>query len=260
MIFLDTQVISYAFKGASEDNVDGSYISSVVANEFLEVHTKVPDTAAYYVPISGAVFNKAGHLGSLLQSIKDRYKKRPFPKASTDKLGLYFGQEHPTVVEYGSFAMSRLINEKALMAFKLIIASLDKRKQRKLINRFEFIVDTGLTCTPLTSEDARLAQVLLYDFKKKHTLKNNFRNSISDILIMASAIKNEAELVTKDSLLASFCENNRLISRKKHGNWVRCESILPEINARKMAKESKGYINKSWQVRVRKGQGVGNIA
>lgn len=260
MIFLDTQVISYAFKGSSDEHMDGLHISSVVANEFLEAHSKDTTSATYYVPTNGLVFNKPGHLGSLLQSVMDRYRKHPFPKYSTDKISLYFGQDYPTVVEYGSIAISRLINAKGLKAYKLSISSLDKRKQRKLKQRFEFLADNSIICSPLNPKCARIGQNLLYEFTEKYTLKKNFRNSLSDILILATALSCEGQLITKDSLLASFCEKQGILKRKKHGSWVRCETDVSDTTIRKRQRESKGYVNRSWEVRMRKGRDLSRIA
>lgn len=137
-MFLDTQIVSYGFTGTTRVPIEGCHISSVVANEFLEVHARELDTARYYVPLSVLVFDKAGHLGAYLQKIRDRYAHHPFPKYSTDKIALYFGDEYPRIVEYGSAAISRIINERAVRAFRLAVATLDKRKQRPLAKRFEF--------------------------------------------------------------------------------------------------------------------------
>ena len=250
MQFLDTQIVSYAFKGASAVSVADGCISSVVANEFLEAHSKIATSAIYYIPTYWRYGEQVGDLGPPMSGGVGR---RGFSKRSTDRLALYFGQDYPTVIEYGSVAVSRVINAKALEVLRRAIAPLDKRKQRRVIQRFEFLCDQGVTSVPLQPAAGRLGQTLLHRFSQKYSLKKDFRNSLNDILIVASAIHGGGELLTRDSLLVRFCADAGLLKTHGQDEWIRCESTRNSVGRRSTRRESKGYVNRGWFVRLRRG-------
>ena len=250
MRFLDTQIVSYAFKGISAVSVADERISSVVANEFLETHSKTTTSAIYYIPTHWRYWEQVGHFGPLMSS---KSRRRGFPKRFTDRLTLYFGQDHPSLVEYGSVAVSRVINARALKVLRLAIAPLDRQKQRRLIQRFEFLCDHRVTCVPLQPAAARLGQSLLYRFLQKYNLKKNFRNSVNDILIVSAAIYGGGELLTRDSLLVKFCADSGLLKTHGHDEWIRCESTRNTVGRRSTNRESRAYINRGWFVRLRRG-------
>lgn len=255
MQFVDTQIVSYAFKEISSVSVVDQHISSVVANEFLETYSTTETSANYYIPTSLRYFRHYG-LEAVPSTVPGEFRKRGFSKQSTDRLALYFGQDYPSLVEYGSIAISRLINARALNVFRLAIAQVDKRKQRRLIQRFEFLSDHRITCIPLQPTVARLGQSLLYRFVKKYKLKKNFRNSFNDMLILAVAIDHGAELLTRDSLLVNFCADCNLVKKHKFDEWIRCETTTTPSKGRGNRRESKGYINRSWSVRQKRGMHV----
>ena len=251
--FLDTQIISYAFKGTSAVSVVDEHISSVVANEFLESHSKTASSATYYIPTQLRHLERTGHFGPSMPIGRGEFRKRGFSKRSTDRLTLYFGEDYPSIVEYGSVAVSLAINSRAINAFRLVIASLDRRKQRRIIRRFEFLCDHRVTCVALQPAVARLGQTLLYRFLQEYKLKKNFRNSVNDMLILAATIHNAGELLTRDSLLVRFCADAGLLKKHGHDEWIRCESMRPVAERQSTSRESKGYINRSWSVRLRRG-------
>ena len=246
MRFLDTQIVSYAFKGDNSVSVTDEHISSVAANEFLEAHSRTATSANYYIP------SNLRHVGMLVSLGKERIRKRGFSKRSTDRLTLDFDQDYPSIVEYGSFAVSRAISERALNTYRLAIAPLDRRKQKRLLQRFEFLCDHRVTCVPLQPAVARLGQCLLSRFLQTYRLKKNFRNSVNDMLILSAAIHVGGELLTKDSVLVRFCADYGLLKRYGHGEWIRCESTTP-VERKSTKRESKGYINRSWAVHLRRG-------
>lgn len=250
MRFLDTQIVSYAFKGTSSVSVADGCISSVVANEFLEAHSKITTTSAiYYIPTHWRYGEQVGHLGPPMSGVR----RRGFSRRSTDRLTLYFGQDYPTVVEYGSVAVSRVINEKALQVLRRAIAPLDRRKQRRLMQRFEFLCDQRVTSVPLQPAAAQLGQTLLHRFSQKYNLKKNFRNSLNDILIVAAAIHGGGELLTRDSVLVRFCADAGLFETHGQDEWIRCESTRSAVGRRGTSRESRAYVNRGWLVRLRRG-------
>ena len=257
MRFLDTQIVSYAFKGIGSVSVDDEHISSVVANELLEAYSKAVTSANYYIPTNWRHLEQSGYFGPQMSTLRREYQKRGFSKRFTDRLTLDFGQDYPSVVEYGSIAVSHVINARTLRLFKISIASLDKRKQRRLIRRFEFLSDHRVKCVPLQPGAARLGQSILYRFCRKYKLKRNFRNSINDILILAAAIHGNGELLTRDSVLVKFCDDSGFLKKHRHHEWTRCEVTMTSTEQRSARRESKGYINRSWFVRQRRGISAG---
>ena len=255
--FMDTQIVSYAFKGTSSESVAEQHISSVVANEFLETHSKAETSANYYLPTNWRHFRHAGQF-LLSPPVRQAYRKRGLPKRYTDRLTLYFGRDYPPVVEFGSTAVSRIINARALDIFRLSTTHLHKRTRRRLIQRLEFLIDHRITCVALQPGAARLAQSLLHSFLQTHKSKKNFRNTVSDMLILAAAIHDNASLLTKDSVLVRFCADVGLMTRNGQGEWTRCDTIMTSTTHRRTSRESKAYINQSWSVRQRRGVHMDN--
>jgi len=240
-------------------SIENDHISSVVANEFLEVYSNNGSVANYYVPLNGLSIEKfGGHLGLLRSNAREHYRKRGFSKASTDRLSLYFGKDYPSIIDFGPKAMSNLLNGRAIKTFKLTLTPLDKRQQRRLIHRFEFLCDNKINCIPLSRETSELAQKLLFQFAKKHELKTNFRNSLNDILILATTIEASGELVTKDSLLSKFIAEQGLIKIRRNEKWVCCDASKEPEHGKKRSLESKGFVNRSWLVKERRSQFVQN--
>jgi hypothetical protein len=55
----DTQIVSYAFKGARELAVEGAGITSVTAQEFLLMQTRSLTHSAYYIPRPNAFIRRS---------------------------------------------------------------------------------------------------------------------------------------------------------------------------------------------------------
>ena len=160
--FVDTQVISYGFKGQAPVDLWRTHISSVVASEFLRVYDEAP---------------------------------------------------------------------------------------RKLVRaRWRFLVDHEITCAPLNPRVTELTGNLLHAFVKQYEPKSNFRNTLNDVIILATAKAAGATLITRDTLLARFAGSIRELSQTFIE--VKFDSVSRE--RRPATAESKGFVNRGWDIRFRR--------
>lgn len=249
-MLLDTQVISYAFKGQTTHPVAGGCIPSIVANEFLDIYTSDLHTARYYVPLRADLFEKPGHLGHDVQKMRDHFHSNAFPKTWTDRLVMHFGPDFPSITEYGSAAVAKIINQRASRTFRLSISTLEVNLRRAINHRFQFLMDNHLTCIPLVTHAAKAAQRLLLEFTRSHSLKANFRNSMNDLLILAIALRASIPLLTRDSVLARFAARERIVRSEPLGEWTRLDTSRVAAATRHRSRESKGYVNRGWEIRA----------
>lgn len=243
-MLLDTQIISRHWrKRASTTN--GAVICSVVANEFFEVYSKSSTRKNnYYIPM----YNPR-HVEMLNVRWGGKLAREHAPSHhSTDKLLLDFRNTFPSVVEYGSHAVSRVINDKTENVFEWAISKVEKGKRRALLDRFRFLVASDISCIPLMPASADIALDLLERFVLKHSLKGHFRNSLNDLLILAVAIHNRMPLNTEDSLLSRFAAavNGGMIV-ESNGDLIVDFERKPATSGARM-RESKGYINRGWRI------------
>ena len=203
MEFIDTQVLSYAHKGAFDDTVDGRYISSITANEFLASPGRTAHDGSLPYPPWGATPRIALGTGG------GNRPEHPFNRHTTDRIVMDFGGQFPAIIEYGNLAVSEVINERANDVFPAAIDSLEKDQRQLLRRRFSFIQDAELWCRPVSREGVWLAYRLLDEFIKHHNVKKNFRNTWNDLLILATAMEASGHLTTKDSELSRFVSESR---------------------------------------------------
>jgi hypothetical protein len=252
MDFLDTQIISYAMKGREGLPIKGATISSISANELLLVQGTKYTQANYYVPMPCSRFKVTSKEPSHFNpSHRLSRMDHPFSRRSTDQVLLDFGNQYPTIIEYGNLAISIVINNKASVLFNEAIKFLPAHQRKRVRRAFDFIIDNSIRCAPLTKNSIAYAVDLLQKFATKHSFKGNFRNSLNDILILASAIDASAKLNTEDSLLGAFAaEVYNVPQHIEDGILVIDFSSNNEPLSKKKA-ESKGYINKGWQVKFK---------
>lgn len=244
-MMIDTQILSYAYKGQStadlSASVGGAAISSVVAHEFLETYLPASTTAArYYIR-----YHK-GHPYPMQQPERPPSTTRP---PMIDKLIFEFGGDFPSIVEYGSRAMAAIVNDRAHAAFAGILDSLDKPFRKKIRPRFGFICREIDECVPLSAETARIGLHLFDQFTRRHSVKGNVRNSVSDMMILATAVSCRARLLSKDSLLNRFAAEVYGVSWQEAGQR-RIAIDFQRLDATPVQRrtESKGYINRGWRI------------
>ena len=173
-----------------------------------------------------------------------------FSKRSTDQIVFDFGSDYPALIEFGSIAISKMINERNAPLLRRAIAHLDAKIQRLIREDFDFIVSNDIECEPIRRSAITIAHKLLTVFKVgDEAFRGTFRNSWNDLLILASAWDQNRLLLTKDSQL------NR-IAAGHYGRFTEFEDGLtiqfPSISAaEREAKESSEYVNHSWRVFTR---------
>jgi hypothetical protein len=239
-MMVDTQIISYAFKGRS--GLRDVRISSVVAHEFLETYDPASRTnAKYYIRYDPKRAPGFRH------EIPSDHKP-----ALGERIVYDFGNEYPSLVEHGSHTMAALLNDRNEQAFADIIWSLDKAVQKRLRRRFAFLCGTIDDCTPLGRETAELGLSLLAKFTEKHNIKGNVRNSVNDIMILAAAVAGGEQLLTADHVLNRFAAEVCGATLSPHGGDFLDISFGPVSKIASRANlESKGYVNRGWQVAER---------
>lgn len=248
LTILDTQIISYALKKRSDLPINEKAITSITANEFLLIQGTNPAQANYYVPIPSRTHFPVTDDGVGLISLKLN-RDHPFPKNSTDQIILDFGNEYPTIIEYGNLAISILINKQIVNLFNEAIKFCVKQQRKIIRKRFNFLLEKKITCIPLTKNAVDIAMKLFSEFVKKYSLKKDFRNSLNDILILASAIDSSATLITEDSLLNKFAASQYSGKYKKQLNVVTINFENATNSSSRKSLESKGYINRGWNVK-----------
>ena len=258
MIF-DTQIVSYAMKGHWTGTLEGGSIVSIVANEFLLVQSDQPTQANYYVPhpsrLSHGGMAPGGVMGGGLASISRL--SRPFHRRWTDSMIMDFKNQHPTLVEYGNFAVSHVINDKITSLYSAAVNTLPKPQRKLLVDRFRFLIDQNISCIPVQKEDVETAFGLLASFKEHHNLKANFRNSWNDLLILAATVNRGEILDTEDSELSRFVAAYFGIRIEEHKQSLRLAFPDEGLSKERRKSSSKGYVNNGWAVRFRN---LGNSA
>jgi len=241
MKLIDTNVLSYVYNKTNnyELSIDNEYISSVVASEFLLMQKK-----DYYIPNIGNIaknpylskFTKVEHLPN---------------KHSTDSILFDFNQLHDSFCHYSNFAISDLINNQNIILYDKIMEFQDKTDRKELKKKIRFIIDNNIKCEPILDEDIKEGYLILEKFIDKYSTKGNFRNTWNDILILSKSINKGLLLITEDKLLNKIAMEfyNAIVT--KNNDFVNLTFNTIEEPIRKINKESKGYINKSWEYKIR---------
>jgi len=248
---LDTQVVAYAMKGRWDGMLAGSCISSIVANELLLVQSQNPSQADLYIPL----LSTRHFPGSL--TVRSRRRHRPFSKRLSDSIIIDFGNEFASIVEYNNLSIAKLINEDLDDLLVAAIGHFDKQKRKLLARRFRFIVENGIRCRPLQRADVELAFHLLGEFRRAHNLKQNFRNTWNDLLIVSSAINSNARLITEDNELSRFAAELSGVSPSPADRFIEIPFARTDAQKKRSSRESKGYINVGWRVQFDRVQSSG---
>lgn len=249
---LDTQIISYAMKGAwprgvAPLDISGARISSVTAHELLEVSSGNHPNYYLYAPLVPEIIGE-----QVSRSFDRAHRRMKFaPKHRTDQVILDFGSDFPTLIEYGHLMIGWLLKYKRTDAYVRRIGHLDKRDRRRLTDIFEYLVDNDLSCVSLDRNKAQLGIELLHEYGASgNSLKADFHNSLNDMLILATAVEATANLITEDRTLWRFAAGILDIPVRTTETMIRLD-VSPGVAKSVISRESKGYINRPWQARVR---------
>jgi len=97
---------------------------------------------------------------------------------------------------------------------------------------------------------------LFAKFIEQHNSKEDLRNSINDIIILATAAEKKMLLVSKDSLLNRFAAKECNVVLKEVKGTLELDFSAPKSVERMNFSESKGYVNRGWSYSVRNGNSV----
>lgn len=246
----DTQIISYCHSGKWDPKIIlGAQISSVIASEFLLFQEN--SKPKYYV-INPLWFN----FRHVLQPI-EQFKNPKWAKASinrTDSVLIDLKGDYDSYRMFGNEAISEIINSKSMKNFEISIAHLNKSDKKKLKKKLEFLLDNNIYCHRLSENDCELAIILLSEFKKSYQVKKNIKNTMNDLLILATAINQRLDLYTEDKVLGEFSSKYLNATIVDNNNSIVVSFPHPEDTQIIMKQsESKGYINRGCQYSMRKG-------
>jgi predicted nucleic acid-binding protein len=241
----DTQIISYAINGQKRLPSSNIAISSTTAQELLLVQGRELTRNNYYIPFLKEPLAMPGTVEELLKE-RGRYRKN-FGKNRTDRFILDFGVDHPTVIEYSHIALARALNDGDYYLLYGLTSILGESHRKSAVRRLRYLIDHGIQCVPLGRPAADAGLDLFRGFSERYTLKQNFRNSLNDILTLAVAQVSGSPLYTEDDLLATFAANYTGAPVNQGG-----ESLLIDFtqttSKTRVNRSSKGYVNKGWRV------------
>ena len=241
-MMVDTQILSYRFKGIDKDIHSKTWaISSITANEFLETQPKDSKKPDYYI-IHPARYP---HLFDILDA-----KCAKMGEHRTDQVIIDFGNQFPAYREFGNEAISEIINQKKFETYKLSISHFPKQKQKDRLKKLMYILDNDYHCYSLTKSALEEGLSLFSQFTSKHNCKANIRNTVNDILILATAIDRKKVLLTHDKLLNRFAAEYYEVPIEQDKNELLIDFSKKAVDQSKN-RESKGYINSGWSYAVR---------
>ena len=245
---IDTNFISYKYKRVKEFraiDIMNAVIPSVVAIEFLNNQSALSMKANYYIPnISSQL------VGSERMEFLTR-RDHPFNKNRSDSISFDFNEDFESFKLYNNFSISNVINENMKELYKASVKFLSKEKRKELVKKYNFIIASRLNCIPIVDSDMGVAYDLLEKAvqDKIVNLKNNFKNSWNDILILSKAISSNGVLMTADKELSKL---NKFAAEVYNGKIHDVNKVIEvsfksqEVKRKSTVAESKGYINKGW--------------
>lgn len=131
---------------------------------------------------------------------------------------------------------------------------MDKEDFKRFREKAQFLVNNEITVIPVTQEIIIKMQAIYEDIKKEYNVKDNYRNSFMDLLILATAVEKKETIITKDT------ELNKVL--KKCCGYLNISTDEKGISSidyydkytGKPVKNNKGYINNSWRIIIQKGK------
>jgi len=254
-LIVDTQIISYCYSGHWSSNESaGAEISSVTASEFLSFHTRETGKSDYYV-INPNMYGSR-HSVELIAAYTGHAGNAKWAKMGskrTDSLIIDFSSEYRPYRVFGNDAITCIINERNLGAFKLSISHLDKGRQKNLKKKIEYIFDKKIYCHRINENICEVAMELFDKFQVNITPKENIKNTINDLLILSTAIDKKVSLLTKDKVLGKLAAKEHSGKIITDNDSLMVDFSVSNTSREKASRESKGYINRGWAYSFAKG-------
>lgn len=254
MKYIDTQVLSYKYKGNTElykDSINNQMISSIVACEFLNVFKKNDLKNASYYPFYNEILISAT---IDVKNLFDSKKHCMQGKHRTDRVLIDLKNNYESFIIYGNESISKLLNSRFKKEIMIATEHLSKENQKNISSKIDFILDNNLKVVPLNENIITNMLIILASIEGKYNIKMDFKNSIMDLLIASTALTDGSGLITIDK------ELNRILCKDYNLNYNIDKNILmisendinKETFENKARAESKNYINKGWQYKIRK--------
>ncbi|MER8817208.1 hypothetical protein NKJ36_24980 [Mesorhizobium sp. M0142] len=121
--------------------------------------------------------------------------------------------------------------------------------QKKLRPRFAFLCEHIEECVPLVPQTAEMGIQLLWEFVQHHNVKANFRNSVNDMMILATAIALSERLLTDENLLTRFAAAQREAPlRELDEGVIEIDFERHPGQAQPPRPRARGYINRGWRI------------
>jgi len=240
-MFIDTQVVSYVKTGRIAESIRGAKISSVAVSELLLVYDGSRTSANYYVPVAYPL-----HMGASIASSK---RDHPSSKRSTDQIVCSFGSDFEPLIEFGSSAIAKIVNNRNTPLLQQSISFLHKRRQKLIRENFEFLLENEVRCEPLRPSTVETGYRLLEVFQSAgEKFKSTFRNTWNDLLILAAAWDHEDELWSKDNQLNRLAASSFGESTQRMSGFLKIRFREAEIGKkRRTGRESGSYVNRGWR-------------
>lgn len=210
----DTQMISYAIKGWGVPHEASLMISSVTAQELLNMQR--PDSGVRYgLPPSMITRRSAGNstrraTGSGLRALAADVRNQSAVSGALYRRILLQDSMNVMlpggvrVVESLHKGVSQVVNEGRHDVLAVWLKGEEKSKGRAIRARFDWLVDEGVQCLPLTPAACSMAEDLFADFVRTRTPKDDRRNTLNDLLILGHAMTCNVSLITVDKVLGEF--------------------------------------------------------
>lgn len=253
--FIDTNILYYKYANKKYPvQVKGQNIVSINALEFLRNIEKVHNNRAkYHIPVASV-----GHIFMHGEFMRAHNRDRPFPKHVSDAIIFDFKQDYDSYALYNNETMTDVVNSKMKELFQLSISFMGKEEYKEIKSKFSFLIKNDITVHSISETEIATSYDLLDRFLKKHSIKEDFRNSWNDLLILAKVINIGGNLISTDKLLNNFAAKEFSASIKKNNDFI--EFQFPSTSVKSdddwFKKESKGYINRGWTFRMNKGKSL----
>jgi predicted nucleic acid-binding protein len=254
MVMLDTQLTSATLRDGG-DKLDFS-VSSTTLQEIFGMQCGENAENRFYLPLIQNGYHLWMHVNMARE--KRGMRRRSKRKPRTDRLVIDFARDHPTVVEYSHIATCRLLQFSAKqpeLGSKIFTTyardALSRAAFSHASRHFKALADSQVRYLALTLETVRMALPLLSEFEARFSLKDNFRNSWNDMLILATAIRANEALITRDRVLAEFAADVIQAEVADHADASFQVDFNTESVMRRSNLESRGYINLGWRAHDR---------
>jgi len=240
-VTVDTQVIIYADQIGDVGEIRGCHVCSVVLAEYLMMQTDDYASAAYFLPTRNRVILGRPIDWNRLQKERPSY----WARSHTASMRVTLRSVEPTVsiLYWGMSALADIINDHDRARFQAAINRLTPRKHLRLLHKLDFVMQANMSCDALTEEDIQLALELMRRFTETNTPKENLRNTLNDMLVLASSINRGFVLRTDDTLLDGFARKQLNAQSTPHGDNL-MDLRTPKAGYIRRSAGTRGYVNR----------------